>query len=254
MVQVRWVSNAHYTTVCTSDPFCFSTVLRGHERTHSPLSLFFSLFLAIPSQNPNFNTKATPTFEYGFYLPDGTLATKVTNVVAIRPQGYLKGTTPPAQAAQFSAPRSLERLDALLREKILMRVTSKYLRGEALLNRSFEELVKSVAVEREVVTATTAVAAARTSMGTKNTSKRDGGGDGSDLVVTRANLHALLHQVEAQAEFGDSEVDAIFDLLDRDQEGAVSVARVVEWWAGDTKAAVAAARGERAGGANGTVD
>lgn len=30
--------------------------------------------------------RATPTFEYGYYLKDGTLATKITNTVAIRPR------------------------------------------------------------------------------------------------------------------------------------------------------------------------
>ena len=30
----------------------------------------------------------TPSFEYGYYLADGTLCTQITNVVAIRPKGY----------------------------------------------------------------------------------------------------------------------------------------------------------------------
>jgi acyl-coenzyme A thioesterase PaaI-like protein len=36
------------------------------------------------------NGRATPTFEYGFYLTDGTLCTRITNTVAIRPRGYAK--------------------------------------------------------------------------------------------------------------------------------------------------------------------
>ncbi len=32
--------------------------------------------------------RATPTFEYGFYLADGTRCTNVKNTVAIRPRGY----------------------------------------------------------------------------------------------------------------------------------------------------------------------
>ncbi|MDX1442230.1 MAG: PaaI family thioesterase [Gammaproteobacteria bacterium] len=40
--------------------------------------------------------RATPTFEYGFYLADGRLCTKITNTVAIRPKGYVKATTPGA--------------------------------------------------------------------------------------------------------------------------------------------------------------
>ncbi len=40
--------------------------------------------------------RATPTFEYGYYLSDGTLCSVVRNTVAIRPKGYRKATTPPA--------------------------------------------------------------------------------------------------------------------------------------------------------------
>jgi acyl-coenzyme A thioesterase PaaI-like protein len=40
--------------------------------------------------------RATPTFEYGFHLADGTRCTTVRNVVAIRPKGYDRATTPPA--------------------------------------------------------------------------------------------------------------------------------------------------------------
>jgi hypothetical protein len=62
---------------------------------------------------------------YGFYLPNGQLATKVVNTVAIRPQGYLGASTPPASKDQFAPALSLARLDALLRERLLARVTSK---------------------------------------------------------------------------------------------------------------------------------
>jgi len=40
--------------------------------------------------------RATPSFEYGFYLTDGTRCTRVVNTVAIRPNGYRRATTPPA--------------------------------------------------------------------------------------------------------------------------------------------------------------
>ena len=40
--------------------------------------------------------RATPTFEYGYYLNDGSLCTLIKNTVAIRPKGYRKATTPPA--------------------------------------------------------------------------------------------------------------------------------------------------------------
>lgn len=36
------------------------------------------------------NGRATPAFEYGYYLTDGSLCTRVTNTVAIRPRGYAK--------------------------------------------------------------------------------------------------------------------------------------------------------------------
>ena len=42
------------------------------------------------------NGRATPTFEYGYYLKDGSLCTLIKNTVAIRPKGYKKATTPPA--------------------------------------------------------------------------------------------------------------------------------------------------------------
>lgn len=40
--------------------------------------------------------RATPTFEYGFYLADGRCCTVIHNTVAIRPKGYVKATTPGA--------------------------------------------------------------------------------------------------------------------------------------------------------------
>lgn len=40
--------------------------------------------------------RATPVFEYGYYLTDGTQCTRIFNTVAIRPKGYKKATTPPA--------------------------------------------------------------------------------------------------------------------------------------------------------------
>ena len=40
--------------------------------------------------------RSTPSFEYGYFLADGTRCTRVVNTVAIRPRGYAKATTPPA--------------------------------------------------------------------------------------------------------------------------------------------------------------
>lgn len=42
--------------------------------------------------------RATPTFEYGFFLADGTRCTVIHNTVAIRPKGYVKATTPGADS------------------------------------------------------------------------------------------------------------------------------------------------------------
>jgi acyl-coenzyme A thioesterase PaaI-like protein len=40
--------------------------------------------------------RATPTFEYGYYLSDGSRCSIVRNTVAIRPKGFRGATTPPA--------------------------------------------------------------------------------------------------------------------------------------------------------------
>ncbi len=45
--------------------------------------------------------KATPTFSYGYYLTDGTQCTQIENTVAIRPRGYVKATTPPADTQEL---------------------------------------------------------------------------------------------------------------------------------------------------------
>ena len=39
--------------------------------------------------------RSTPTFEYGFYLADGTRCTHIRNTVAIRPRGYASARTKP---------------------------------------------------------------------------------------------------------------------------------------------------------------
>lgn len=36
------------------------------------------------------SSRATPVFEYGYFVADGTLCTRVQNTVAIRPRGYAK--------------------------------------------------------------------------------------------------------------------------------------------------------------------
>jgi acyl-coenzyme A thioesterase PaaI-like protein len=39
------------------------------------------------------NGRATPSFDYGFFLADGSQCTRITNTVAIRPRGYAKTNT-----------------------------------------------------------------------------------------------------------------------------------------------------------------
>jgi acyl-coenzyme A thioesterase PaaI-like protein len=36
--------------------------------------------------------RSNPVFEFGYYLTDGTLCTRISNTVAIRPQGYRRKT------------------------------------------------------------------------------------------------------------------------------------------------------------------
>ncbi|HWP94585.1 MAG TPA: DUF4442 domain-containing protein [Gammaproteobacteria bacterium] len=45
--------------------------------------------------------RATPTFEYGYYLADGTLCTLIRNTVAIRPKGYVKATSRPVEGDEL---------------------------------------------------------------------------------------------------------------------------------------------------------
>lgn len=45
--------------------------------------------------------RATPTFTYHYHLSDGSICTVVENTVAIRPKGYVKATTPPANLETF---------------------------------------------------------------------------------------------------------------------------------------------------------
>ncbi len=45
--------------------------------------------------------RATPNFEYGFYLQDGRQCTRVSNTVAIRPRGYARATTRPVRVDEM---------------------------------------------------------------------------------------------------------------------------------------------------------
>mmetsp|Transcript_17028 Transcript_17028/g.30857 ORF Transcript_17028/g.30857 Transcript_17028/m.30857 type:complete len:111 (-) Transcript_17028:108-440(-) len=59
---------------------------------------------------------STPSFECGYFLKDGTQTTKITNVVAIRPKGYIKASAPPA-SDEFHASR-LTKLEESLKERL----------------------------------------------------------------------------------------------------------------------------------------
>lgn len=45
--------------------------------------------------------RATPTFEYGFYLADGSRCSLIRNTVAIRPKGYVKTPRKPLDLDEF---------------------------------------------------------------------------------------------------------------------------------------------------------
>jgi hypothetical protein len=60
--------------------------------------------------------RSTPTFTYGFYLPDGTMCTEVKNTVAIRPKGYIGATSPPAES-EFKT-GGLGRVEDAVRDKV----------------------------------------------------------------------------------------------------------------------------------------
>ena len=61
------------------------------------------------------STNVTPV-HYRYYLKDGTQTTKITNVVAIRPKGYIKASSPPA-SDEFHASR-LSKLEETLKERL----------------------------------------------------------------------------------------------------------------------------------------
>jgi len=83
--------------------------------------------------------RATPTFTYGFYLKDGTLCTKIENVVAIRPKGYIGATTPPAQEDDFGAVGG--GLEEMMREKLLAELAGG---GGEIDLAAFEKIVHGV--------------------------------------------------------------------------------------------------------------
>ena len=45
--------------------------------------------------------RSTPTFEYAYYLTDGSVCSVIKNTVAIRPKGYQRATTPPAGTHEY---------------------------------------------------------------------------------------------------------------------------------------------------------
>ena len=50
--------------------------------------------------------RATPKFEYAYYNDRNEICTRITNTVAIRPVGYLKARSPPADSEEFGSAKN----------------------------------------------------------------------------------------------------------------------------------------------------
>jgi len=140
--------------------------------------------------------RSTPTFKYGFYLPDGTLSTLVTNTVAIRPSGYWKATTPPVNN-EFLPTNQLSLLESKIRTIILNQIVSKYLSGEKLLASSFEDLLI-------------------------NTGNHKG-------EISRHDWKELFIKTGID-ENHYTDFETLFDLLDDEEIGIIKVDTAVKWW------------------------
>jgi hypothetical protein len=141
--------------------------------------------------------RATPTFTYGFYLPDGTMSTLVTNTVAIRPPGYWKASTPSVEQ-EFKPHAPLTALENKLRETILKRLVAKYLSGERLLAASFKDLLNDAADE--------------------------------DGQIYLEKWHELFTKSKLEESFNKEEIDTLFKLLDDRQIGSITVETAADWW------------------------
>jgi len=140
--------------------------------------------------------RSTPTFECGFYDQDGTLVTKIKNVVAIRPRGYMKGTSPPASGKEFAS-KTLEDIEALLRERILSAMHIKVapdLSQKALLQRLKDR------------------------------------GLPSTIPVDRSGFEKYLAHLEIDKSLEPRQREDLFVLLDRDQNGRIDIEDFLSWW------------------------
>ena len=132
----------------------------------------------------------------GFYDEDDNLVTKVTNVVAIRPRGYIKAATPPADN-EFASSR-LEDVEALLRERFLSRMHIKIapekLDRDTLLARLREEDMPT------------------------------------SEPVDRVTFDKYLAFMELHKKLDESQRGDLFALLDRDQNGEIDVGDFLSWY------------------------
>ncbi|GMH48341.1 hypothetical protein TL16_g00271 [Triparma laevis f. inornata] len=133
--------------------------------------------------------RSTPTFLYGYYLKDGTLCTSISNTVAIRPKGYIGATTPPA-AEEFATPLSIEKVESLVRERVIKELATH--KNE----RALEQLWGSM-----------------------------GGGKGMD----REMFGSVLEDLGMGGKFQSEEIDTLFNALDRDGSGKISLDEVEDF-------------------------
>eukprot|EP00520_Triparma_pacifica_P001662 CAMPEP_0118648494 /NCGR_PEP_ID=MMETSP0785-20121206/9187_1 /TAXON_ID=91992 /ORGANISM="Bolidomonas pacifica, Strain CCMP 1866" /LENGTH=300 /DNA_ID=CAMNT_0006540693 /DNA_START=30 /DNA_END=929 /DNA_ORIENTATION=+ len=84
--------------------------------------------------------RSTPIFTYGFYLPDGTLCTSVTNTVAIRPKGYIGATSPPAES-EFTAGKAVGIMEEKVREKVVGELVESKVGKDGIDRAGFRRVV-----------------------------------------------------------------------------------------------------------------
>eukprot|EP00518_Triparma_eleuthera_P015573 CAMPEP_0197550464 /NCGR_PEP_ID=MMETSP1320-20131121/4045_1 /TAXON_ID=91990 /ORGANISM="Bolidomonas sp., Strain RCC2347" /LENGTH=323 /DNA_ID=CAMNT_0043110835 /DNA_START=297 /DNA_END=1268 /DNA_ORIENTATION=- len=127
--------------------------------------------------------RSTPTFEYGYYLKDGSLCTSIKNTVAIRPKGYIGATTPPAME-EFKSPLGLGKVEEIVRERVLREIRA------SLDERNLQQLFGEI-----------------------------GGKGGMD----RQAFEKILEDLGLGGKFKSEDLDAVFLTLDKDGNGKVSL-------------------------------
>jgi acyl-coenzyme A thioesterase PaaI-like protein len=135
--------------------------------------------------------RSTPTFNYGYYLKDGTLCTKIENVVAIRPKGYIGATTPPAAGDDFSGVG--EKIEDMLKKTMLMDMKG----SNEDVKKVWEELMQA---------------------------DFDSTG-GIDLRTFEPMVKKVCGDKVTQ-----EEIELLFKVLDKDNSGLISLSEAREWW------------------------